>query len=69
MNTLDKAIKNCDASRVIAQKNGYTLGINSQGTICLSFPGESIDNPHMYLGKENEKNLADAKIMFMKFAR
>lgn len=57
-----------DASRVIKQRNGYTLGINSQGTIYLAFPGETENNPHMYLGKENDKNLNDAKILFEKFA-
>lgn len=66
--TWDHAIQAADASRIIEQKNGYTLGINSQGTICLAFPGETIDNPHMYLGKENEKNLADAKAMFKEFS-
>lgn len=66
--TWDNAIQAADASRIIEQKNGYTLGINSQGTICLAFPGETIDNPHMYLGKENEKNLADAKAMFKEFS-
>lgn len=57
-----------DASRVIKQRNGYTLGINGQGTIYLAFPGETENNPHMYLGKENDKNLNDAKVMFEKFA-
>lgn len=57
-----------DASRVIKQRNGYTLGINGSGTIYLAFPGETENNPHMYLGKENDKNLNDAKVMFEKFA-
>lgn len=57
-----------DVSRVIKQRNGYTLGINGSGTIYLAFPGETENNPHMYLGKENDKNLSDAKILFERFA-
>ena len=60
--------KTKDSSRVIKQRNGYTLGINGSGTIYLAFPGETENNPHMYLGKENDKNLSDAKILFERFA-
>lgn len=68
MSTWTADAKTNDASRVIKQRNGYTLGINGQGTIYLAFPGETENNPHMYLGKENDKNLNDAKVIFEKFA-
>ncbi len=66
MKSIDKAIKIAD-SRVIETKNGYTLGINSKGTIYLAFPGETENSPHMYLGKENAENIKKAKELFNRF--
>ena len=53
---------------VIKQKNGYTLGVNNSGVLYLAFRGETEANPHMYLGKDNDKNRKDALRMFEKFA-
>lgn len=53
---------------VIKQKNGYTLGVNKSGVLYLAFRGETEANPHMYLGKDNDKNRKDALRMFEKYA-
>ena len=62
----DEAIKVAKDS-IVKKENGYTLGVNSQGTIYLAFPGETESNPHMYLGKNNSENMKKAEEMFNKF--
>lgn len=68
--------KNMDVARVesqvIEEKNGYKLGKVDTGhgpRIVLAFPGESLENPHMYLGRLSQENLTKGKQMLEKFAK
>lgn len=72
---LDKAIKMCDSAKLvktIGSKKGYGLHIIESGhgqRIVLTFPGETINNPHMYLGAVNSSNLSKAKETFESFTK
>lgn len=59
-----------DATNIIAQKNGYILAVNREGTVVLAFPGEDPNsNPHMYLGKADKaENIEAGKRMLHKMA-
>lgn len=67
---VDKAIRACDYEtiKVLKKKNGYELGVNNVNTIYLAYPGETVNNPTMYLGKDNPANRANAEQMFEIFA-
>lgn len=65
--------KNRDsATKIIEKKNGFELGIVDKGNgerIYLAFPGETVNNPHMWLGSPTDTNIANAKKMFSQFAK
>lgn len=69
--TLDKAIKTCDAgTEVIKSKNGYTLGRNNgKLVIAFTYKGETLNNPHMWLGVENSSNMSKAEELFENLAK
>lgn len=73
--TIDKAIKCLDAERLIKtieNKNGYGLHIietDCGQRIILTFKGESIHNPHMWLGEPTPANISKAKSLFADFAK
>ena len=67
--SLDSAIEATDAkSDVLQTKNGYTLGINSAGKLVIAFKGETLENPHMYLGEPNQANMNKAVKLFEELA-
>lgn len=55
------------AGFVLKKENGYELGVNSNHILYLAFPGETMNNPHMYLGKDDPDNRRKAEEMFNKF--
>ena len=73
--TMDKAIRMCDSEKLvktIGSKKGYGLHIIETDyghRIVLTFPGETIHNPHMYLGDPNSSNLSKAKEIFESFSK
>lgn len=55
----------CDfAGFVLKKENGYEFGVNSNHKLYLAFPGESMNNPRMYLGEDNPENRKKAEEMF-----
>lgn len=73
---LDKAIRSCDEQirlvKTISKKNGYAIHIVEGGygeRIVLTFPNESYDNPHMWLGSNNPSNIQKAKELLDKFSK
>lgn len=69
MRNIDKAIKALDfAGFVLKKKNGYELGVNNNHVLYLAFPGETMNNPHMYLGKDDPKNRSKAEELFEEFS-
>ena len=73
--TMDKAIRMCDADKIIETietKLGYGLFIIETEfgkRIVLTFPGETISNPHMWLGDPTPSNISNAKKLFERFAK
>lgn len=68
---IDKAISACDAgTEVIKFKNGYTLGRNNgKLVIAFTYKGETLNNPHMWLGVENASNMSKAEELFENLAK
>ena len=75
MNVPDE-VRTTDEEKVIEKSpNGYTLGIaeyrnSGNGVVSriyLTFPGETKNNPHMFLGEPTPKNIQSAKELFNKF--
>ena len=74
--TIDKAIRSCDEQirlvKTISKKNGYAIHIVERGfgeQIVLTFPNESYDNPHMWLGPNNSSNIQRAKGLLDAFSK
>ena len=72
----DKAIRSCDEQirlvKTISKKNGYAIHIVERGfgeQIVLTFPNESYDNPHMWLGPNNSSNIQRAKELLDAFSK
>lgn len=56
--------------KILKKQNGYELDIiktDKGERIILRFPGESINNPHMWLGEPNSNNIRKAEELFKKF--
>lgn len=54
---------------VLQSKKGYTLGVNN-GKLVIAFKGESLSNPHMWLGDANNKeNMRKAVQLFEEFVK
>ena len=74
--TMDKAFRSCDEQirlvKTISKKNGYAIHIVERGfgeQIVLTFPNESYDNPHMWLGPNNSSNIQRAKGLLDAFSK
>ena len=74
--TIDHAIRSCDEQirlvKTISKKNGYAIHVVERGfgeKIVLTFPNESYDNPHMWLGPNNSSNIQRAKELLDAFSK
>lgn len=72
---IDHAIRSCDADKIIETietKLGYGLYVIETEfgkRIVFTFPGETIRNPHMWLGDPTPSNISNAKKLFERFAK
>ena len=73
--SLDHAIRSCDGNKIIEtleNKKGYRLYIieTEYGKrIVLTFKGETVNNPHMWLGTPTAANISKARSLFNDFAK
>ena len=65
----DAKVEDIKSIKVYVKRNGYELGLNDSNVIYLAFPGETVKNPHMYLGRLSQENLTKGKQMFEKLAK
>ena len=72
---VDASVKTKDGYKIVEtleKKNNYGLYVieTEYGKrIVLTFPGESVNNPHMWLGSPTPDKVSSAKTLFRSFAK